>query len=355
MDRTVVDGEWHSAESGSDIREYISDSKLRESEQSGYSAGPEEWGPIQWDGWDRSAGGRSEINIHQADLSKAEDIDPVREELGMDKVVFSPGQFRMTTIPAEDKQVPYLRALNDLIVEQYARGDGTFYAKLLIMGNHPEESAAEIERYGDDEGMVGAMITDVGPTYPMGDDSYEPIYEAAEKHDIPIILHSTTGIVAGFPITGMHPKNFAEFHTLAHTIPKMWHANSLILRGIPERFDVDFGFWEGGLSWIPAMAERMDREYLERSSEFADLSQLPSDYLSEFYYGTQPLPEEASSMVNIADLIERANLEDQLVYTSDRPHQDFDAPQAIENIEGLTDAQRSKILSENATELFNLS
>jgi predicted TIM-barrel fold metal-dependent hydrolase len=354
MDRLVIDGEWHSAESGSDIRKYLSDPQLRESEQSGYSAGPEEWGPIQWDGWDRSAGGRSEVEIHQPDVDEAEGVDPVRDRLGIDKVVFSPGQFRMPTIPAADKQVPYMQALNELTVEKFARGDGTYYAKLLIMGDHPKASAQEIERHGDNDGIVGAMITDVGPTFPMGHRSYDPIYAAAEKHDLPIILHSTTGIVPGFPIAGMKPKNFAEFHTLAHTLPKMWHANSIILRGIPEQFDIDFGFWEGGLSWVPALAERLDREYLERINEFADLSQLPSEYLSEFYYGTQPLPEEDTGMVDIVDLIERGDLGDQLVYTSDRPHQDFDAPTAIDNIERLSETQRQKILSENAAELFSL-
>ena len=350
----IIDGEWHSAESGADIREYIDDERLLENERSGYGAGPEEWGPIQWDGWDRSAGGRSEIRIHQPEVTQAEDIDPVREQLGIDTVVFSPGQFRMTTIPAADKQVPYMRAFNDLTVDRFARGDGTYYAKLYVFGAHPEASAEEIDRVGDEEGIVGIMITDVGPTFPMGHSSYDPIYEAAERHDLPIILHSTTGIVPGFPIAGYKPKNFAEFHTLAHTIPKMWHANSLIVRGIPERFDVDFGFWEGGLSWVPALAERLDREYLERTDEFAELSKLPSEYLSDFYYGTQPLPEEATKMVSVADLIERCGLEDQLVYNSDRPHQDFDAPMAVDNIEGLTDEQRRKILGDNAAELFGL-
>ncbi len=354
MGQTVIDGEWHSAESGSDIREYLSDEAFRENEKAGYTAGPDEWGPIQWDGWDRSAGGRSSIEIHQSDINGAEDVDTVREQLGIDRVVFSPGQFRMTTVPAAAKQVPYMQALNDLTADRFAKGDGTYYAKLFVMGDHPEESAVEIERHADKDGIVGAMITDVGPTFPMGHKSYEPLYEAAEKHDIPIILHSTSGIVPGFPITGMKPQNFAEFHTLAHTVPKMWHANSLIVHGIPERYDIDIGFWEGGISWVPALAERLDREYLERSSEFAELSQLPSEYLSEFYYGTQPLPEPETSMVDLVDLIERGDLEDQIVYTSDRPHQDFDAPAAIDNVEGLSDDQRRKIFSENAVELFGL-
>jgi len=142
MDETIIDGEWHSGESAADIRSYLSDPAFRESEEAGYTAGPDEWGAVQWDGWDRSAGGRSEIEIHQSDVECAEDVDPVREQLGIDTVVFSPGQFRMTTIPAADKQVAYMRAFNDLTVDRFARGDGTYYAKLFVLGDHPAESAA---------------------------------------------------------------------------------------------------------------------------------------------------------------------------------------------------------------------
>lgn len=353
MDTQVIDGEWHSGESAADLMEYLEDERVRENEQSGYLAGPGDWGPIQWDGWDRSNAGRSTIDIISG-LEQAEDIEAMRTRLGIDVVVFSPGQFRMTTIPDQDKQVQYMRAFNDLTLDRFARGDGTYYAKMFIHGNHPEESAAEIERVGGEDGIVGIMITDVGPTQPMGHRSYEPIYEAAERKGLPIILHSTTGIVPAFPIVGMQPKNFAEFHTLAHTVPKMWHANSLIVRGIPERFDVDFGFWEGGLTWVVGLAERLDREYLERSEEFAELSKLPSEYLSEFYYGSQPLPEEATGMIDLPEFIERADLAEQLVYTSDRPHQDFDAPQAIYDIEGLSEELRENILHRNAARLFSL-
>jgi predicted TIM-barrel fold metal-dependent hydrolase len=351
-DLTVVDGEVHTGESRRDLLEYLPE-EVRSDEEDGYMFAPEAFGPIPWDGWDRTAGGR--IHMDNYSVPTAEEFDAQRERFGVDRVVFSPGPaFRISLVPDHRTRVAYMQAYNSLVLDRFARGDGTYYAKMIGLAEHPAETAEEIERVGDEDGIVGVFVTDVGPTQPLGHRRSDPMFAAAEEHDLPIILHSTTGIVAGFPIAGMQPTNFAEFHTLAHTIPKMWHANSLIQRGIPERYDVDFGFWEGGLSWVPALAERLDREYLERSNEFAELSKLPSEYLSEFYYGTQPLPEEATTMVDIPDLLERANLEDQVVYTSDRPHQDFDAPAAIENIEGLSDEQRRKILHDNAAELFGL-
>jgi hypothetical protein len=83
MDQTVIDGEWHSAESPADIREYITDEKLLENERAGYGSGPEAWGPVQWDGWDRSAGGRSDIRIIQEEVTQAEDIGEISEQLGI--------------------------------------------------------------------------------------------------------------------------------------------------------------------------------------------------------------------------------------------------------------------------------
>lgn len=349
---TIRDGEVHTGESREDLLEYIEDEKVLEDERQGYAFGPEEFGPIQWEGWDRSAGGR--IDFRNFSVPYAEDYAEKKAEFGIDKVVFSPGPgFRIVLIPDQDTQVTYMRAMNRLTVDRFARPEENYYAKLYILGDHPEESAEEIRKHGDDDGIVGCFITDIGPTFPMGHRSYDPIYEAAEEHDLPIILHSTTGTTDAYPAGGMKPKNFLEFHSLAHTVSKMWHATSIIVRGVPERYDVDFGFWEGGISWVQTLATRLDRDYVERMNEAPDLTKLPSDYLSDFYYGSQPL-EETREPEHLQRIIELNRLEDQIVFTTDFPHQDFDSTAAIIDHEGLTREQKRKILQDNGKELFGI-
>lgn len=348
---TVYDGEVHTGESGPDLVEYL-DEEIRQEEEDGYAFGPEEFGPIQWDGWDRSAGGR--INFDNFSFENSEAFDDQREQFDVDKVVFSPGPaFRLPLVPDYETREAYMRAYNDFVVDQFTDVADDFYAKLIVLGEHPEASAEEIERRGKQKGIVGAFITDIGMTQPLGHRRYDPMWEALESQDIPLILHSTSGIYPGFPVAGMNPKNFLEFHTLAHPIAKLWHATSIIVRGVPERFDVDIGFWEAGVSWIQMLANRMDREYVERPHEAPHLEKSPSEYLSDFYYGTQPI-EEPREPEHLSTILEMNDLEDQFIYTSDFPHMDFDAPTAIANHSGLTEDQKRGILQDNAQELFGI-
>jgi len=348
---TIIDGEVHTGESREDLLEYLPDD-VRSDEEDGYAFAPEQFGPIPWDGWDRTAGGR--ISWNNYSVPEAEAFDETREQFGIDTVVFSPGPaFRISLIPDHRTRVAYMRAYNDLVVDRFARGDGTYYAKMIGLPEHPEETAAEIERVGDEDGIVGLFVTDVGPTQPLGHRRHDPLFEAAEAAGLPIVLHSTTGLPPSFPAAGMNPKNFLEYHTLSHPLAKMWHATSIIVRGVPERFDVDFGFWEAGFSWIQLLANRMDREYIERPNEAPELTKLPSEYLSEFYYGTQPL-EEPRDPEHLQTIIDMNELNDQLVYTTDYPHMDFDAPMAVTDHEGLREEQKRKMLGENAARLFGL-
>lgn len=347
----ILDCEVHTGESRELLLKYLPED-VRDDEEDGYAFAPDTFGPIPWDGWDRTAGGRIEWNNYS--VPEAEAYEEQRDQFGIDQVVFSPGPaFRITLIPDQETQVAYMRAYNNLVVDRFARGDGTYYAKMLVLADHPGESAAEIERIGIEDGIIGIFITDVGPTQPLGHERHDPIYETAEKYDLPIILHSTTGQPPSFPTVGMNPKNFLEYHTLAHPLAKMWHATSIITRGVPERFDVDFGFWEAGFSWVQLLANRMDREYIERPNEAPVLEKLPSEYLSDFYYGTQPL-EEPREPEQLQTIIDMNDLEDQLVYTTDFPHMDFDAPIAIECHEGLRKKQKRKIFEENGRQLFGL-
>ena len=349
---TVYDGETHTGESRADLLEYLPDEVRRDEERGYIGIGTEKFGPIQWDGWDRSLGGR--IAFDNFGIPHAEAYEVKRKEMGIDKVVFSPGLgFRFTVIPDHETRIAYMRAFNSLNVERFARGDGTYYSKMLVIVDHVRESVEEIERVGGEKGIVGIFLTDIGPSFPLGHQMYEPIYDAAEKYDLPIILHSTTGIHPGFPTAGMNPKNFLEYHTLAHTIPKMWHAQSLITRGIVERYDIKWGFWEAGLSWAQVLAWRLDREYFERSSEMADLRKRPSEHLSDFYYGSQPL-EEPRDPTHLGVMIEMNDLEDQVVYTSDVPHMDFDSTRAVSGHEGLSREQKIKIFQDNPRRIFGI-
>ncbi|MFC7079183.1 amidohydrolase family protein [Halorussus caseinilyticus] len=287
-------------------------------------------------------------------VSNPEEYEEKRKEFGVDVVVYSPGQFKLTQIPNAEKRVHYMWALNEYLVERFADPENQNFAKLLAIPEHPKESARIIEEYGDEPGVAGIFMIDVGPQYPLGHQQYEPMYEAAENQDLPIFLHSGSGLYPAFPTRDLNVETFMEYHTLTHPMAKMWHATSIIARGIPERYDIDWCFLEAGVSWIQFLRTRMDREYIERPSDAPEMNKLPSEYLSDFYYGLQPLEEQPRKPEDLQTIIEMNDLEDQLVLATDYPHMDFDAPASVFDHEGLTTEQKRKIAQDNPRELLNL-
>ena len=348
---TVIDGEVHSAETAPDLMEYLPE-EVQKTERAGYAYQPEEKGPFGADGWDRTAGGR--ISWDPAAATDAEGHAEKAAEFGVDVTVFSPGlAFQLYMIPAAKKRVHYMRAMNDFTMDRFARGDGESYGKVVVLPDHPEESVREIDRLADEEGIVSAFASSF-MEFGFGHERYEPIMEALDRHDLPIVLHGDSTNQPYFPAERLKSHTFMEHHTLVHPVAHLRHATQLIGQEIPDRYDVKIGFWEAGQSWVQMLMNRMDREYVERPGDAPGLSKLPSEYLKhDFYYSTQPL-EHTQTEDFLGTMLEANGLESQLLLATDWPHMDFDSTIEIANHEGLSREQKTKILQDNPKDFFDL-
>jgi predicted TIM-barrel fold metal-dependent hydrolase len=105
---------------------------------------------------------------------------------------------------------------------------------------------------------------------------------------------------------------------------------------------------------VPAYAWRLDAAYRKLHKEVPHLQKLPSEYLREhFWMSTQPM-EEPDSPEWVEDVywaFQQA-MGEKLMYSSDYPHWDFDAPDALWDT--LPFESRRKILGETASEFFNI-
>ena len=110
---------------------------------------------------------------------------------------------------------------------------------------------------------------------------------------------------------------------------------------------------EAGVAWVPWLMQRLDNDYKMRSSECPSLKRLPSEYMREMYYSSQPLeiPDDLSVLETTFKMI---NAETQLLWASDYPHWDMDLPSKIYDIPFLSEQSKRNILGDNARKLFNL-
>jgi predicted TIM-barrel fold metal-dependent hydrolase len=109
---------------------------------------------------------------------------------------------------------------------------------------------------------------------------------------------------------------------------------------------------ESGLAWVPFLMQRLDSEYMMRSSEAPLLKRRPSEYIAEMYFTSQPL--ERSNLKLTEAAFDAINAKTQLLFASDWPHWDFDLPSSITSLPFLNEQAKRNILGLNAARLFNL-
>ena len=273
-------------------------------------------------------------------------------DIGIKKSVVFPAAlvYNLGMLPDHQLEVAIGNAFVDYMLDHFLGKYKEILSVIPAPANTPDKAADLIDRTGSEKAIVGVLVSPNRPT-PLGEDFYNPIYEAAERKGLPILVHS--GIWYGDPFTEFN-KNLPIF-TLNFPFGCLKQCTSVIVEGVPVRFPNLKWMWvEGGVSWIPFLMHRLNNFYERMRDEAPLLNKMPSDYMREFFYSSQPL-EQSAGPKNLQWMFEQFNAESQLLYASDYPHHDFDLPSSIYDLPFLSKEAKNKILGENAIKLFKLN
>ncbi|MFD0712251.1 amidohydrolase family protein [Paenibacillus sp. GCM10027626] len=244
-------------------------------------------------------------------------------------------------------------AYNDFMIDHWLSKDPRFKGSLLVSFLDPQLAASEIDRLGSHPGIVQVVLSSA-TRMPLGQRFYHPIYEAAERNGLPIAIHpGAEGAGQSNPPTAAgYPSWYIEWHTnLSQNF--MAQLTSIVCEGVFEKFPkLKFVFIEGGIAWLPHLMWRLDKNFTALRSQVPWLKKLPSTYIREHcLFTTQPIeePKKHSHLKQIFDMIDAEHV---LMYSSDYPHWDFDAPDQI--LRWLTPEARERIFYSNAKQLYGL-
>jgi hypothetical protein len=273
------------------------------------------------------------------------------EMIGIDyQILFPTPMLALGMHPLPDVEVGVSRAYARWITERICAHQPSIKTMLYLPFNEPEACLKLVEEFGDAPGVVGFMVTAVRYR-PVHHNSYMRLYRAIEERGMPLGFH------AGYTWAdrGMEQLNkFLSVHALGFTVFNMIHMTNWVINGLPERFpDLDVVWIESGLAWLPFLMQRLDSEYMLRSSEAPLLKRRPSEYMAEMYYTSQPM-EATDNMAALEVTFDMINAESQLMFSTDYPHWDFDLPSLIYDLPFLDEAGKRAILGGNAQKLFKL-
>jgi predicted TIM-barrel fold metal-dependent hydrolase len=243
----------------------------------------------------------------------------------------------------------YMAACNDHTAEHWLGADERYYSCICTAYEDPPAAVREIERWGDHPRFVHLGLP-FSTQNPLGHRKYWPFIEAAVAYDLPLAIHPGGGSNA--PVSGVGwPSFYLEEHC-GRPQAVVGQIASLICEGTFDRFPgLKIVIVEGGYSWIRPFLWRLERSWRQLRDEVSHLQRSPTEYLDEhFWFTSQPI-EEPDEPGQLVESLEIFGLTDRLMYSSDYPHWDFDAPdKALPG--GLPPDLRRGIMGLNATRLY---
>ncbi|MFN8524907.1 MAG: amidohydrolase family protein [Chloroflexota bacterium] len=284
------------------------------------------------------------------------DLDFMREQL-LDRWNIEHGVLQPLLGAGGERNVEYghalAQAINEWQIHEWMEKEPRLRSGIVVPYEDARLSVKELERRGSYPGFVQIMMV-IRTSEPLGRHKYWPMYEAAEAMGLPLGIHVAGQ--GGHPVTGAGwPSYYLEDHA-GMSMAFQAQVASLILEGVFEQFPrLKVILVEGGFGWVPPLAWRMDAAWKKLRSEVPTLKRKPSEYFEEhFWLTTQPM-EEPPIANEFVEMLEQAPwLQDKLMFASDYPHWDFDAPdEALPNAK-MPDGFVEKLMYKNARKLYGL-
>ncbi len=352
-----VDSHHYESESLNEILEYMDDPVIQQLAMSASQTGMRNVGVFKSDVGYQDMGGRvmryALRKIEKTSGDKHRDITLTRrwmDAMGTDiAVLFPTPMLTLGLHPQVEVEVALARAYNRWLCERVLAEEPRIRSMLYLPLNDAEASYRIVREFGGKKGVSGFMVT-AARHRPVHHNSFIKVYAAIEELGLPLGFH------AGYnwgEQSMMQMNKFISVHAIGFVFYNMVHLTNWIVNGLPERFPKLKLIWiESGLAWVPFMMQRLDNEYMMRTSEAPALKKKPSDYMRDMYFTTQPM--EITDLAMLEQTFRMLNAETQVLYSSDYPHWDFDLPSTIYDLPFLNEKARRNILGGNAMRVFNI-
>jgi predicted TIM-barrel fold metal-dependent hydrolase len=277
---------------------------------------------------------------------KAEYLEPN----GIDRAILTGSLLALGVQPNPDLSAAIATGVNDWTLATWVRPYDCYKGSILVAQQDPAQAVAEIDRLGGDPGMVQVLMCSAGET-PLGRRQYHPIYEACVRHDLPLALHmGGEGAGTSSPASAVgHPSTYVEWYA---DLPQsyMAHLVSLVSEGVFEKFPtLKIVLYEGGVSWLPHVMWRFDKNWKAQHGEIPWVTRPPSEYILEHVYSTT-YPLERLPRAGMQSIFEIVQAEHTLLYAGNFPNQEYGEPR--EMLADLPEDLRPRVMVENALAVY---
>jgi predicted TIM-barrel fold metal-dependent hydrolase len=270
---------------------------------------------------------------------------------GVDIAILTGSLLSLGVQPNADLAAALASAINQWTLETWVRPYPCYRGSILVAQQDPPQAVAEIDRLGDDPGMVQVLMGSASEA-PLGRRMYHPIYAACVAHQLPLALHiGGEGAGVSPPATAVgHPTTYFEWYG---SLPQsyMGHIMSMVTEGVFERFPMlKVVLYDAGVFWVPHLMWRFDKNWKAQRSETPWVTQAPSRYIQEhFYLTTYPL-EAASDPKYLHQVLDMIDGQRRLLFSSSFPNWALGDP--FDMIRDVPESMKRQVMVENALAVY---
>lgn len=279
--------------------------------------------------------------------------DELFDKNGVDAAVLVP--LTRGLIPEVDLGDAVCKATNDWLADQWldqGNGHGRFHGAIRVNPGNPEAAVAEIERLAGDK-RFAAIAVPMQAHHPYGQRQYFPIWQAAARHQLPVIVKLDGGSGVDFwPTAVGYPHHYIEYSTLA-PLTFAYHLISFIAEGVFDRLpEFRVVFADGGHDMLAPLIWRMDKNWRPTHREMPWSKELPSTVVTRnvrFCMHRLSGPDDQATAEAWLDMSDAASL---LLYASRYPYHDYAPPSVA--LAGIDGALRAAVGGATAQATFRL-
>ncbi len=272
------------------------------------------------------------------------------DELGIDKQVVFPSLWLGCLAENVELEAALARSYNKFMAAQCAQSGGRIWYVATVPWRRPDLAVQEIRRAKAQGGVAGIFARGLEWDKPLTHPDFWPVYEAAERQDLPVTVHVGNGSSPAISrmFEGVPRPYFNEFpqiHPLGSglvSLPYVLYAfqqilGSKLLDDFPK---LRVGFLEAGTEWTARLIKGL------RARNAAKLDR----WLSQQVFVSCAMDDDLPYVIGKAG-------DDFLVTATDFPHGDaFRQDQLANGLKrrgDLSDRTMEKILAENPLRLYH--
>ncbi|MEO7600081.1 MAG: amidohydrolase family protein [Opitutus sp.] len=340
----VIDCDVHAVLPGiSALKPYLSAYWCEQIAQTGFKGPPDQWYPVRTVAADPAL--TDSIPASKVEYLQRDVLDPQPE---LEQAILQ-CDCAVETLHNPDAAAAVAAALNDWLAAEWLARDPRLRASIVVPSQFPELAAAEIDRVAGRPGFVQVLLP-VRSEAPYGSRNFRPVFAAAARHALPVGLHF--GGAPGNPSTPVGWPSFFLEDYAGMTSVFQSQLISIVAGGTFDLWpDLRLVLLESGVTWLPPMLWRLDKNWKGLRREIPWLRELPSEYVRRHVRLTTAPFDAPDEPGQLADVMTQLGGDGMLLYASDYPHA-HGQDAALSRLEFFPTASLVNIRAGNARALY---